>query len=102
MSDSIFDHYPAVRYVDEFERDTDPLCIKCKGNCGFIGMVGYWACQGFIPKKNRDKLSRMSNKELAEWFQSVCTASSECSCCDCKFYTLDECTFEKWLGQEVE
>lgn len=67
MSDSVYDNYPAVRYVDEYERYTDPLCRRCKGNCGFIGMTGDWACQGFIPKTNRDNLNSMSNKELAEW-----------------------------------
>lgn len=48
---------------------------------------------------NADRIRDMSDDELAEWFQTVCTASSECSCSDCKFYAL-ECTFEDWLRQE--
>lgn len=91
-----------IREITEYEKDSDEQCRRCKGNCSFEGMGGTWQCYGFVPKTNRDNLNSMSNKELAEWFQSVCTASYECSCCDCKFSTLDECTFEEWLGQECE
>ena len=68
---SILDNYPAVRYVDEYDRDKDPQCIRCKGNCGLIGMTGMWACQGFIPKTNYDRVVSMIPEELAEFIQWV-------------------------------
>ena len=64
---SIYDNYPAVRYVDEYDKDTDELCIKCKGNCGFIGITGMWACKGFVPMTNADRIRAMTDEELAEY-----------------------------------
>lgn len=48
---SIYDNYPALKYVDEVERDNSEECKRCKGNCGYIGMIGEWACHGFVPKE---------------------------------------------------
>ena len=49
---SIYDNYPALKYVDEVERDNSEECKQCKGNCGYIGMIGEWACHGFVPKES--------------------------------------------------
>ena len=84
-------------------------CFGCKhlndrGYCEFTACIIPCTVSATIPevkpKTNGDRIRSMSDKELAEWFQTVCTASSECSCSDCKFYAL-ECTFEEWLEQEV-
>lgn len=64
---SIRDIYPAVRYVDDVDKETDEQCVRCKGNCGFIGITGMWACQGFIPLTNADRIRSMTDEELAEW-----------------------------------
>ena len=64
---SIYDNYPAVRYVDESEKATDEQCRRCKGNCRFIGLEGEWACYGFIPITNADRIRSMSDKELAKF-----------------------------------
>lgn len=62
---SIRDIYPAVRYVDDVDKETDEQCVRCKGNCGFIGITGMWACQGFIPLTNADLIRAMTDEELA-------------------------------------
>jgi hypothetical protein len=64
---SIRDIYPAVRYVDDVDKETDEQCVRCKGNCGFIGITGMWACQGFIPLTNADRIRSMTDEELADW-----------------------------------
>lgn len=53
---NVHDNYPAVRYVDEYDKDTDEQCVRCKGNCKYIGIIGEWACQGFIPMTNYDRI----------------------------------------------
>lgn len=64
---SIYDNYPAIRYVDEYDKDTDKDCVRCKGNCGFIGITGQWACRGFVPMTNADRIRHMTDEELA-WY----------------------------------
>ena len=68
---SIYDNYPAVRYVDEYDKDTDEQCVRCKGNCGFIGITGMWACKGFVPMTNADRIRSMSDEDLAEKYATV-------------------------------
>ena len=68
---SIYDNYPAVRYVDEYDKDTDEQCVRCKGNCGFIGITGMWACKGFVPMTNADRIRAMTDEELAEWIGKI-------------------------------
>jgi hypothetical protein len=102
---SIYDNYPAVRYVDEYDKDTDEQCVRCKGNCGLIGITGMWACKGFIPMTNYDRIISKTPEELAEWLyvlndehcDSVCPPSdpacpSHENCVEC---WLD------WLRQEA-
>ena len=115
---SVLDNYPAVRYVDEAERDRSEECKACKGNCGYIGMVGIWACHGFVPKDaptrtNAEKIRNMTNDELFEWFTDNCYKSVEGSCGMCEYrnekydfvpwkYELDKviyCKFWKWLEE---
>ena len=81
------DNYPALRYVDQHEKDTSEECRRCKGNCGYIGMVGEWACEGFIPKTNSDRIRAMTDEELAEWLEVWGNFETG--------YALD------WLKQEV-
>ena len=69
---NIRDNYPALRYIDEYEKDNSKECKRCKGECGYIGIIGEWACQGFVPMTNADRIRAMSDKELADeilrWF----------------------------------
>ena len=74
--ESIYDNYPAQKYVDEYERDNSEECKACKGNCSYIGMTGEWACQGFIPKDavprtNADRIRAMSDEELAKKISGI-------------------------------
>jgi hypothetical protein len=81
---SIRDIYPAVRYVDDVDKETDEQCVRCKGNCGFIGITGMWACQGFIPLTNADRIRSMTDEELAMFFQHI----ADCETC---FVYKNEC-----------
>lgn len=79
---SIYDNYPAVRYVDEYDKDTDEQCVRCKGNCGFIGITGMWACKGFVPMTNADRIRGMSDKKLAFYIVNHPMWSDEKACLD--------------------
>lgn len=85
---SIYDNYPAVRYVDEYDKDTDEQCVRCKGNCGFIGITGMWACKGFIPMTHADHIRQMSDEELARWIADDLIEPG--------YYSGDEC-YQLWL-----
>lgn len=63
--------YGGIKYVDEYDRDESEECKRCKGNCGYVGMGGFWVCNGFIPITNGDRIRRMSNKELAIWLSDT-------------------------------
>ena len=100
---SIYDNYPAVRYVDEYDKDTDEQCVKCKGNCGFIGIIGMWACKGFVPMTNADRIRAMTDEELAEMM-----AHGNCGYCKIHDYCFsqkgvdcDEAWLD-WLKSPVE
>lgn len=69
---SVYDNYPAIRYVDEYDKDTDEQCVRCKGNCGFIGITGMWARKGFVPMTNGDRIRAMTDEELADFLLHVC------------------------------
>lgn len=61
---NIRDNYPALRYIDEYEKDNSEECKRCKGECGYIGIIGEWACQGFVPMTNADRIRSMTDEEL--------------------------------------
>lgn len=93
---SIYDNYPAVRYVDEYDKDTDEQCVRCKGNCEFIGITGVWACKGFVPMTNADRIRQMSDEELSRFITSIdqdnpCPPDRSCWC------TKSNC-FNGWLS----
>lgn len=101
---SIYDNYPAVRYVDEYDKDTDEQCVRCKGNCGFIGITGMWACKGFVPMTNADRIRGMSDEELAHFmtpenYKFPCPQNHN----DCQ-YELIPCwmCWARWLKAPVE
>jgi len=99
---SIYDNYPAVRYVDEYDKDTDEQCVRCKGNCGFIGITGMWACKGFVPMTNADRIRAMTDEELAKLCASPCPPDQTCGRNMC--YPLPECVecWKRWLESEAE
>lgn len=108
---SIRDIYPAVRHVDDVDKETDEQCVRCKGNCGFIGITGMWACQGFIPLTNADRIRSMSDEELTDLLTAVAKKSAEMLCKSLKTVEVDlsECDFEiltktflSWLKSPVE
>ena len=80
---SIYDNYPAVRYVDEYEKDRSEECKRCVDDCGFIGMTGEWACKGFRPKAKAKRV--------------VCPSSDPCPMDGfdegCSFMGTDKCPF---------
>lgn len=98
---SIYDNYPAVRYVDEYDKDTDEQCVRCKGNCGFIGITGMWACKGFVPMTNADHIRRMSDEELAIFLcENVDCAFCESIKGDCTVGCKDRMLL--WLKDPME
>ena len=94
---NIRDNYPALRYVDEYDRDTSEECKRCKGNCGYIGIIGEWACQGFVPKTNADRIRAMSDEELANFLMDVASRGGIQTESGIARWTLID-----WLKQGVE
>ena len=86
----IGDLYPAVRYVDGPEKEESEECRRCKGGCGFIGLSGVWACPGFRPMTNYDRLHEMSREKLGEWLDSNMP------------YHNGDMPWSVWLEQEVD
>ncbi len=93
------DNYPALRYIDDYEKDNSEECKRCKGECGYIGIIGEWACQGFVPMTNADRIRAMSDEEIADkLFSEVCSLIPLEYCR--KFENCHDCVHE-WLKQEV-
>lgn len=76
MGNSIYDNYPAERYVDEFDKESSEQCKRCKGGCRYIGMTGEFACTGFKPMTNADKIRTASDKKLAAFLYDTDNLSS--------------------------
>ena len=103
---SIYDNYPAVRYVDEYDKDTDEQCLRCKGNCGFIGITGMWACKGFVPMTQADRIRQMSDEELADFLDrwemgDVDYSKTFCDLCDGQYDCHDDCLMD-WLKSPAD
>ena len=83
--------------VKDVGEDTDEQCVRCKGNCGYIGMTGEWACHGFVPMTNADRIRSMTDEELGKWMQSHAEWCPPGDCCeDCL-----NC-WPKWLKEEAK
>lgn len=67
-----------------------------EGNCGLIGITGMWACKGFVPITNADRIRSMSDEELAEYLDGVCHDLWQMFVKDPQKMWLD------WLKQEVK
>lgn len=101
--------YPALKYVGEYERDDREECKACKGNCGYVGMAGVWACQGFVPKNapartNADRIRNMTDKELAAYLSEI-SLQGRCPCpSNMKHHCADMCVVQwhNWLEKETE
>lgn len=104
--ESVYDNYPAQKYVDEYEKDNSEECKACKGNCSYIGMTGDWACKGFIPKDagprtNADRIRSMTDEELAEWLDHH-VSCSRCPLYEkCISYKTCSANLQAWLEEGV-